>query len=348
MRPALALLSILLILTLGSAGKAQDYPAYSDVYVNDFADMLSAIEEARIRQDLIRLFDQTGIEAVVVTMITMRTYGHEGQIEPFATGLFNHWGVGNATANNGVLLLVARDDRQMRIELGSGFDPAMDRQMQRIIDTRLLPEFREGRFGPGITSGVTGLLQVLTEKEPASSGLFEQAKQSVENQSATVLGVLAAVLAGVAAGAAWLFQMWRRSRPRYCPADGQRMDLFPEDTDDKHLKPGQTTEERVKSVDYDVWHCPSCQHITIEAYGRWFSRFGACSACGNKTLEGTTTILREATTNETGQKRIDYHCHHCSHTHSELKSIPKKSESGSDRSSFGGGSSSGGGASGRW
>ena len=350
MRPLLALICVLMALTCGSAVRAQDYPAYSDVYVNDFADILTDTEQALIRQDLIRLFDQTGIEAVVVTMATMRSYGHSGQIEPFATGLFNHWFVGNAELNTGVMLLVARDDRQMRIELGKGFDAAMDRQMQGLIDTRLLPEFRKGRFGPGIVAGVAGLMQVLGGDAPTSqpASLFGQVQNGVENLSMTVLGVLAAIAAALAALALRLYQIWRRSRPRFCPVDGQRMDLLAEDVDDSQLQPGQTTEERLNSVDYDVWDCPKCQHVTVEAYRRWFSRYGACRSCGYKTLEGTTTVLREATTSSTGQKRIDYHCHNCSTDYSELKSIPQKSESGSSRSSFGGGSSSGGGASGRW
>lgn len=350
MRPLLALTCVLMVLAFGSSVRAQDYPAHGDVYVNDFANILTDAETARIRQDLIGLFDQTGIEAVVVTMGTMRSYGHSGQIEAFATGLFNHWGVGNAKLDTGVMLLVARDDRQMRIELGTGFDPSMDRQMQSLIDTRLLPEFRKGRFGPGIVAGVDGLMQVLgadaTTSQPA--GLLGQVKRGVENLSTAVLAVLAAIVAALSALALRLYQMWQRSRPRFCPVDGHRMDLLAEAVDDSHLQAGQTTEERLNSVDYDVWDCPKCQHVTVETYRRWFSRYGACRACGYKTLEGTTTVLQEATTSSTGQKRIDFNCHNCSESYSELKSIPMKSESGSSRTSFGGGSSSGGGASGRW
>ena len=350
MRQVRALLCLVLALALGSIAVAQDYPAHGDVYVNDFADILTNTEQGRIRQDLIRLFDQTGIEAVVVTLGTMRTYGHDGQIEPFATGLFNHWGVGNAALDTGVMLLVARDDRQMRIELGQGFDPALDRQLQRLIDTRILPEFRNGRFGPGIMAGVNGLIAALATgtTAPQPAGLLGQVKSGVESLSTTALSVLAGIAAGLAALAMRFYQMWQRSRPRICPVDGHRMELLGEELDDSQLQPGQTTEERLNSVDYDVWDCPKCQHVTVEAYRRWFNRYGACRACGYKTLEGTTTVLREATTSSAGQKRIDYHCHNCAEFYSELKSIPQTSESGSSRTSFGGGRSSGGGASGRW
>jgi len=85
--------------------------------------------------------------------------------------------------------------------------------------------------------------------------------------------------------------------------------------------------------------------------GPWFSRYGACRACGFRTVEGTTTVLDQATTSSEGRKRIDYHCHNCGDNYSVEHAIPRRSDrssSGSRRSSFGGGRSSGGGASGRW
>ena len=339
-----------LALIFGSAAVAQTYPSHDDVYVNDFAHILTPTESSRIRTALAGLYDQTGIEAVVVTLPTMLAYGHHGEIEPFATGLFNAWGVGNAGSNNGVMLLVAQNDRQMRIEVGSGYGASMDAQMQSIIDRRILPEFRNGRFGPGISAGVDDLVSALLRhagKAPAA-GFLDPVRRGIDTMSGTMMAVLAAVGAGALALATRLYQLWRRSRPRLCPVDGTRMDLMSEDSDDAKLQQGQTTEERLGSVDYDVWHCPKCRHVTIESYRRWFTRYGACRSCNFRTLEGTTTILTAATTSHSGLKRIDYHCHNCSADYSVTKTIPQVSDSDSGRSSFGGGSSSGGGASGRW
>lgn len=339
-----------LTLTFGAPAAAQNYPSYRDVYGNDFADLLTKDEEESIRHDLIGLFDKSGIEAVVVTVTTMRQFGHSGQIEPFATGLFNDWGVGDAVLNNGVMLLVAKDDRQMRIELGSGYTRATDAKMKRIIDQRMLPEFRNGRYGPGILSGTDDLVQVLLDRVGLAQpvGLFEKVQRDVQNMSGTALLIFVVLGAALLGLAFRLYQFVQRRRPRHCPADATHMDLMAEALDDSKLVQGQTIEERLGSVDYDVWQCSHCQHITIEAYPRWLTRSGACRACHFRTAEGTTTVLREATTSETGLKRVDYHCHNCSDEWSQTKSIPKVSESGSTRSYFSGGSSSGGGASGRW
>ena len=286
----------------------------------------------------------------MVTMATMRAYGYSGQIEPFATGLFNYWAIGNAALNNGVLLLVAKDDRQMRIELGSCYAKSMSARMQKIIDTRLLPQFRQGRFGAGISAGVDDLVQVLLANADVAApvGFLAPVERSINSLSGIMKAVVVAIGVGILALATRLYQLWRRRYPRVCPVDGQRMDLLDEKRDDSHLQSGQSVEERLGSVDYDVWDCPKCNHVTIEAYYRWFTRYGACRSCGFKTLEGTTRILRVATTSQTGLRLIDYHCHNCSASYSVERTSAKVSESGSSRSSFGGGSSSGGGASGRW
>lgn len=350
MRALLALLVLALTGFAGPEAKAQEFPDYDDVYVNDFAEVLSLDDEGQIRSQLTDLFQRTGVEAVVVTITTMSLYGHPGPIEPFATELFNTWGVGDARLNNGALILVAKDDRQMRIELGSGYGPDMDGQMQDIIDDTMLPEFRAGRSGSGITLGVDELVGILLIKsgKATPAGFLDTVKRDARHASALTLSILAAIGAALLAGALRLYQMWRRSRPRYCPVDGQRMVLMAEEVDDSQLKPGQTTEEHLGSVDYDVWDCPHCQHVTIEAYPRWFTGYGACRSCSFRTLQGTTTVLKSATTSHSGLKRIDYQCFNCSVTYSTTKTIPQVSESSSGRSSFGGGSSSGGGASGRW
>jgi uncharacterized protein len=355
-RPGVRAIAVVFTLLWGGGFvQAQDYPTFEDVYINDFAGILDDGRETRLRDDLIRLYDRTGVEMVVVTMSTMRAYGHAGEIEPFATGLFNHWGIGNANLDNGVLLLVAKDDRQMRIELGDGYDRAMDARMQRIIDRDILPEFRKGNFGLGIEDGVGAVISILDSGAGVSGPLrfFDQARDGARNLFDQVGNWVYALMAGAAALAFRLYRALVRRRARYCPVDGSRMTLLDEVWDDHQLQKGQITEERLGSVDYDVWDCPACNHVTVEGYRAWFSRYGACRACGFRTVEGTTTILESATTTSTGRKRVDYHCHNCEDRYSVEHTIPRRSQSqssgsGSSRSSFGGGRSSGGGASGRW
>ena len=91
MRPLLALIVLLVALVAGGDVRVPDFPAHQYVYIDDLAGILSDDEEQQIQGRLISLFKRTGVEAVVVSMATMRRYGHPGAIEPFATALFNKW-----------------------------------------------------------------------------------------------------------------------------------------------------------------------------------------------------------------------------------------------------------------
>lgn len=331
---------------------AQIYPDYDELFVNDFADILSEEEEAAIRGKLRGVKQSDDIEFTVVTIKRMADYSYQGEIEPFATGLFNRWGVGNAERNDGVMMLVSVQDRKIRIEVGSGYGRSKNRPMKRIIDNVILPEFRNDRYPRGITLGVDAVIAEVTAPPPTWGERVSAWLAAIWNGIQAVLNFLFwPILAGIGGLVVWLYRRWLRYHPRICPVDRERMELLAEHWDDAHLKPGQLKEEELKSVDYDVWQCPRCEHRTIEAYKSWFSRFGACRSCGYKTLEGETTTLRAATKSSEGLKRIDYTCLNCGDAYSLEKSIPRiteSSSSGGGSSSFGGGSSSGGGASGSW
>ena len=341
-----------LVLAAGIAQAQTRYPAYSEIYVNDFAGLLSDDEEAAIRADLKELRREKGIEFTVVTIATMGEYGHVGPIEPFATGLFNHWGVGDASRNDGVMLLVARYDRKMRIEVGSGYGSAMNTPMKEIIDDVILPQFRKDRYATGIAYGVDAVIHELTGSFPGEYGApwYVKAWNRVMGFVGWLGHWIYAITAPLLALPVIAFRRWRRNRPRHCPVDGDQMFRLDEGWDDDHLSEGQVMEEHLKSVDYDVWQCPTCRHVTIEAYRAWFTSYGACRSCKYRTLEGESTIVTPATTSSTGKERIDYNCHHCHDAYTGWRTIPKKSKSSSSSggSSFGGGSSSGGGASGSW
>lgn len=331
---------------------AQNYPDYREIYVNDFANLLNEEEEANVRDKLRTLKRQDDIEFTVVTIATMRGYGHEGEVEPFATGLFNHWGVGNADRNDGVMMLVARDDRKIRIEVGSGYGRSKNRPMKKIIDDTILPEFRASRYARGIILGVDAVIEEVKRSPATGADRILGWLTTIWNGVVATLNFLFWPLIAAAVGlTTWLYRRYRRYRPRICPIDRNKMQLLAEDWDDKHLQSGQFKEEELKSVDYDVWVCPDCDHHTIEAFKFWLSGFKACRACDYRTLEGNSTTLKAATTSSTGLKRIHFSCRNCCEAYSVEKIIPKvskSSSSGGGSSSFGAGSSSGGGASGGW
>lgn len=345
---------------------AQDLPAYSSVLVNDFADVLSPETEDSLNAMLQTARDLRDHEMTVVTIDSVNSYTPGLSIERFAKVLFNTWGVGNAERNDGLMLVVAVEDREMRIALGSGYRARFDGIAKRIIDSEMVPEFKAGRMEQGILRGVEESLARLRldAVEPEPAGLEERFERFREDHpgwgiAVIIIGVLSFPLV-VILGPFVLFGGVRgliRRRPRKCPECGRLMLRLGDKQEDQYLDAGQIFEEELSSKDYGVWFCEHDEHLTIVGYPKMFSRHKACPNCRYHTYETHSTTLQAATTEAGGRKRLDSTCKNCGHhdtrevsTSRLVRTSSSSSSSGGGGSSggFGGGSSSGGGASGSW
>jgi len=145
---ALALLALALVAALPTA--ALEVPTYPE-RVNDRADMVDAATEARLSERLAALERSTGAQVVVLTVPSL-----EGEVlEDYSLRVAEQWGLGRADRDDGLLFLVARDDRKMRFEVGYGLEGTIpDVIAARILDGAVRPRFRDGDFGGGIEAGV--------------------------------------------------------------------------------------------------------------------------------------------------------------------------------------------------
>ena len=326
---------------VGAAVKAQSFPEIEDTFINDFAEILSATEKQNLLNQLQTLRAEHDIELTTVTIDRMSDYGHSGPIEPFATGLFNYWGIGDAQRNDGIMILVSRFDRTMRIEVGAGYGASRNAVMTEIIEEVMLPEFRREKYAVGLLKGVNEVIFDLTGELPSEeeTGALQRSWRKIEQIVGGNLVAVLAIISGFGMILVALGRFWYRNRPRYCPVDGSRLIWLDEQMEDAHLDSGQQAEERLKSKDYDVWDCPTCSHVTVVSYNKRFSRKSACRSCGYKTLQSNTTIVTRATNSSTGLERIDYHCHHCEDRYSGTHTIPMTANSLSSSNSSGGGTS---------
>ena len=138
--------------------------------VNDFAELLSAPARAALEQRLRDVETTTSSEIAVATVTSLDGMS----VEEYANRLFKEWGVGQAKTDNGVLILVAPNDRAMRIEVGYGLEGILpDGLAGEIRDQQFLPRFRDDDYAGGITAGVNRIAdiveknQVLTPEELA-------------------------------------------------------------------------------------------------------------------------------------------------------------------------------------
>jgi uncharacterized protein len=149
------LLAALLFVPL--AAFAASLPALTGRVV-DNAGMIDAATEVLLTQKLAD-FENKGSDQIVVA--TIPTLDGEA-IEPYANRLFRAWKLGQSGENNGVLLLVARDDRKMRIEVGYGLEGTLtDLHSRLIIENDMVPAFRAGDFSGGIEKAVDDIIMVL-------------------------------------------------------------------------------------------------------------------------------------------------------------------------------------------
>jgi uncharacterized protein len=151
------------LLLLATTLAALDVPFLAG-RVNDLANLLTEEEEARVEQKLADLERRTGAQVAVLTIESL-----EGEVlEDYSLRVAETWGLGRAAEDDGALLLVAEQDRKMRIEVGRGLEGTLtDALSGRILDNILRPRFRAGEFGPGIEAGVDALIAVV-EGNPAA------------------------------------------------------------------------------------------------------------------------------------------------------------------------------------
>ena len=165
MRNALALALCLLVLSVGA--DAPKFPALTGRVVDE-AGLLNPEAERDLAGRLAGLEKQTGAQGVVATVSSLDGY----TIEEYANRLARQWALGQAETNNGVLLLIAPNERKVRIEVGYGLEGELtDALASRIIHEQILPWFRTGRFESGIIKGTEAMIGVLGGQPlPAPSG----------------------------------------------------------------------------------------------------------------------------------------------------------------------------------
>lgn len=168
-------LFLLILLATLSAGPAhaQTYPRPTG-YVVDAADILPPGEEAALSSRLQALDQSTGTQLAVVTVPSLE--GRE--IEDYGIGLLRAWGVGQADTDRGAILLVAPNERRVRIEVGFGLEPVLtDALTSTIIRREIIPRFRTGDLAGGTVAGADALIGHLQLPAEEQRTRAEQAQQ---------------------------------------------------------------------------------------------------------------------------------------------------------------------------
>jgi uncharacterized protein len=153
----LLLLPFLLVAAAGALGAAEDLPFLSG-RVNDYAHMIPPDVSARVEEKLKAFEQRTGDQVVVLTIDSL----NGEPIDDYSVRVAQAWKLGQKGKDNGVLLLIAKQDRMMRIEVGYGLEPQLTDLETKVIREEIInPRFRAGDFGGGVEAGVDAILKAL-------------------------------------------------------------------------------------------------------------------------------------------------------------------------------------------
>ena len=262
--------------------------------------------------------------------------------------------IGSARRNLGVLLLIvpkelAPDSSGVCwITTGRGAEGVVtDAASGRICRDVIVPHLRERDYAAAVASAIDAIVERLRSDEALAA---EPASAQPESDGPApeifwmLPGATLMLLGGGTAGTLY----WRRHHRRRCPNCGRKMRRLSETDDDAELEHGQRVEERVRSVNYDVWKCPACAETLVLPYGRVFSSYRKCDACGRKATRTKRKVVKKATYTRTGVAEDTRHCEACGVTRVERVVLPKETPPSASTSSgssggFGGGGGGGGG-----
>lgn len=185
--------------------------------VNDFGHILTLNEKTSLEKELSAYKVRTGNALVFISLDSLTDPKSKNQytIEEAASLYFNKWGIGDSIKNNGVLLIMSRSPRRVRIEVGKGLETVLTNPVcQQIIDDKLVPNFKKGSFYAGIKEAVEAIEHSLDNPQAApeqstTSGYWPQEESvTVETEQISAGGAFAGV--GVSLGIIALIFMWAR------------------------------------------------------------------------------------------------------------------------------------------
>lgn len=258
----------------------------------------------------------------------------------YATQLFNLWGIGDAEHERGVLVFAALDDRKAEIILGRGLQgPDYVQVSEGIMQGDMVPYFRLGDSAQAIQQGAVacalqlfGVLPTAAQPTPPPApapapapepsperivvgdpyplpDTHQLSRAPSEGQVAKLVllgGILLLLLS-------FALPSFLRYRPRKCPRCQTKMTRLDEEKDNAYLEDPERLEEKIGSVDYDIWLCPSCAETIKLRHDRYGSGYSLCPDCGARTVSETSSVLSEPTYHRSGEVRVDERCVHCSY-----------------------------------
>ncbi|HWR32870.1 MAG TPA: TPM domain-containing protein, partial [Chitinophagaceae bacterium] len=163
--------------------------------VNDFTGTLTQYQVTALENKLVAYDDSTSNQIAVVIIPTTGDYS----VEEVGLEIIRRWGVGNKDKNNGIVLLIAKDDRKLRIEVGYGLEGAIpDVTAKSIIENEIKPGFKEGNYYRGIDLGTDAIIKATAGEYKAPANYGSKKKKGIG--WGAILFIIIFILIAIAGG----------------------------------------------------------------------------------------------------------------------------------------------------
>ncbi len=192
-RPLKLLAGVILIMSALVPVLALDVPPLGG-RVNDLAGIVSPETESALTAKLAEHENASSNQIVVLTIPSL-----DGEIlEEYSIKVAEAWKIGQKGKDNGVILLVARDDRKIRIEVGYGLEGDLtDAVCSRIIRNEMVPLFRSGDFDAGVKKGVESILGVIAGSYTPAESSDEESSDGVPIGMRIIFGIMFTLVVGL-------------------------------------------------------------------------------------------------------------------------------------------------------
>lgn len=167
--------------------------------VNDFTKTLTQIQVDDLEKKLEAYDDSTSNQIAVVIIPTTGNYS----VDEVGLETGRRWGVGNKEKNNGIILLIAKDDRKLKIEVGYGLEGAVpDITAKSIIDNFITPNFKQGNYYRGIDEGTDAIIRAAAGEYKAPAGYGSKKKgKGISIGTIIFIIIILVIIFGAGAGA---------------------------------------------------------------------------------------------------------------------------------------------------
>lgn len=155
---------------------SDDFPPRSNTLVTDYTNILNDGERNALEQKLVAFNDSTSTQIAIVVMKSVGNY----DIADYSVQLFNNWKIGQEKKNNGVLILVAKDDRKVWITTGYGIEGVLpDALCKRVIEQDIKPNFKQGNYYEGLDEATNSIMSIVKGEFGANDYMQQKKGQRI-------------------------------------------------------------------------------------------------------------------------------------------------------------------------